>query len=184
MKHPLLLIPHDRRSPLFLLFLALTLLAMLALNATGRALSTDAAPAGIVSYEFAGDVSTANEIIDSWDETAQIYAGFNLGLDYAFLLLYSTTIAMAVLWLSASLSNRKWLLLLAITLAWGQWLAAGLDAIENFALLRMLVTQPMEPWPQIAWWCAAIKFGLVIAGLLFVVVALALRLVERNKSRG
>ena len=182
MKHPLLQIQYDRRLPLFLLFLALTLLTMLALNVSGRALTTAAAPAGIVSYEFAGDVSTAGEILDSWDETAQIYAGFNLGLDYAYLLLYSTTIAMAVLWLSVGLSNRGWLFILAITLAWGQWLAAGLDAIENYALLRMLVTQPLEPWPQIAWWCAAIKFSLVIAGLLYVIIALALRLAERFRS--
>ena len=183
MNHPLLHVQHDRRLPIFLLFLALTVLTMLALNTSGRALVTGAAPAGIISYEFAGDVSTANKIIASWDEIARIYAGFNLGLDYAYLLLYSTAIAMTIVWLSEGLSNRGWFLILAVALAWGQWLAAGLDAIENFALLRLLVTIPVEPWPQIAWWCAAIKFSLVIAGLLCVVLTLALRLVERTRSQ-
>lgn len=170
MKHPLLSIPNQRRVPLFVLFLALTLLTMLALNISGRPLITEAAPSGIVTYEFAGDTDTAAQIIDSWDEIARIHAGFNLGLDYLYLLLYSTTIAMALLWLTDCPSAGR-IAVLAVALAWGQWNAALLDAVENYALFTMLVNQPADPWPQIAWWCAAVKFGLVIAGLLVVLVA-------------
>ncbi|MGD8584860.1 MAG: hypothetical protein PVJ75_05885 [Chloroflexota bacterium] len=178
MKHPFLEIPRSRRLNLFVLFLALTLLAMMALNISGRALATDAAPSGIVSYEFSGDVASAEEIISSWDETARISAGFNLGLDYLYLLLYASTIAMALLWLTEGI-RISWLTALAVMLAWAMGLAALLDASENYALFTMLVNGPAKPWPQVAWWCAAVKFGLVIAGLLLVLIGIIVRVLRR-----
>jgi hypothetical protein len=178
MRHPLLLIPRPRRLYVFLLFFALTLSAMMALNITGRPLTNDSAPSGIVSYEFAGDVGTANEILGSWDDTARIHAGFNLGLDYLYLFLYSTTIAMALLWLTDGMRSR-WLASLAVVLAWGLWLAALLDASENYALFNMLVNGAGRPWPQVAWWCAAVKFSLVIAGLGLVLASAFLQALNR-----
>jgi hypothetical protein len=174
MKHPLLQVTPGRRLPIFALFFALTIATMIALNISGRPLTTGVAPSGIVFYEFAGDVTTAAQIIDSWDSSARIAAGFNLGLDYLYLLLYSTTIAMALLWLSDGLAIG-WLATLAITVAWLQWLAAGLDAVENYGLFRMLVDVPVDPWPQVAWWCAAVKFALVIIGLVLVLVLATIR---------
>jgi hypothetical protein len=170
MKHPWLKVPRPRRLALFGLFLVLTLAAMLALNISGRPLITSEAPAGIVSYEFAGNVAGAVRIIDSWDETARVSAGFNLGLDYLYLFLYANAIAMALLWLTEG-SPARWLTTAAAALAWGQWLAAFLDATENFALFTMLVTAPADPWPGLAWWCAAAKFALIITGLVVVLVA-------------
>lgn len=175
MKHPLLSVPQSRRLALFLLFFGLTLITMIALNVAGRPLQTGAAPSGIISYEFAGDLAGASAIIDSWDPVARVNAGFNLGLDFLYLFLYSTTIAMALLWLTEGLPWR-WL---AVALAWGQWLAALLDAGENYALLIMLVHGPADPWPQLAWWCAAVKFSLVFAGLLLVLIAAIVQGVRR-----
>ena len=67
-------------------------------------------------------------------------------------------------------------------LAWGQWLAALLDAIENGALLTMLLDVPAQPWPVVAWWCAIAKFALVLLGLLFVLVG-GVSLVVTSKRR-
>lgn len=182
MKHPLLNVTPWRRLPVFLLFLGLTFLSMLALNVSGRSLTTDDAPSGIISYEFAGDVATADQIIDSWDEQTRIAAGFNVGFDYLYLFLYSTTIAMAILWLTDRSAWPGWIVTLGVVLAWGQWLAAGLDAVENYSLLRMLLNGPTAPWPRVAYWCAAFKFGLVAAGLLYVIIALVARLVGRARQ--
>jgi hypothetical protein len=46
-------------------------------------------------------------------------------------------------------------------------LAALLDAVEDFALLRVLRGQIESPWPQVARWCAIPKFAIVIATLLY-----------------
>jgi hypothetical protein len=182
MKHPLSAIPAHRRPLLFWLSLVLTVTVMAAMNLLGAPLQTAVAPAGIVSFELAGNVSTAQAILDSWDDVAKISAGFNLGLDYLFLMLYSTTIALAILWLADSLKLTGLAWTLAGWLAWAQWLAAALDAVENGALLAMLVGEVSMPWPQVAFWTASAKFMLIALGLVYVLAALAIRLAPRPQQ--
>jgi hypothetical protein len=171
MRHPLELISPERRRPVFVLLLVLTLTVMVVLQVMGGPLKTGAAPQGIISYELAGDIPTVEMILGSWDPQTRIYAGFNLGLDYLFLVLYSATIACACAWIAGTLRSRSRPLATAgLLLAWGQWLAALLDSIENAALLVLLLGTPTAPWPPIAYWCAVIKFALVLLGLLYVLV--------------
>ncbi len=59
--------------------LALTIVLTVALQAVNAPLKTPAAPQGIVSYEFAGTITAAQSILDSWDAGAKIHAGFSLG---------------------------------------------------------------------------------------------------------
>jgi hypothetical protein len=82
---------------------------------------------------------------------------------------------MAILWLADSLKLQGRALSLAVWLAWGQWLGAALDAVENGALLIMLVGEAATPWPQVAFSTAAAKFALLGLGLLYVLAALAAR---------
>lgn len=168
MPHPLTRIPARYRPPLFAFFLVLTLIVMVALNILGAPLQTAAAPAGIISYEFSGDTEGANAILNSWDNPTKQYAALNLGLDYLFMPAYATAIALAVIWVGQAIGGR--IHAFAIWLAWGQWLAALLDATENIALLKMLLDTTAAPWPQLAYWCAAVKFVLVLLGLLFVLI--------------
>jgi len=161
-------IPPAKRLWVFLPLLVLTLLLMIVLNVVGAPLSTDAATNGIVSFELAGSVSQAHRIIDSWDNATRIRAAFSLGLDFLFLVAYSTTIALACAWAAGVIRARGWPLASAgILLAWGQWLAALLDAVENTALVIILFGSVTEPWPQIARWCAVFKFVLVLSGLVY-----------------
>jgi hypothetical protein len=107
MGHPLRNIPPDRRRMIFIVLLLFTMLVMLLLNVTGQPLISDPAPKGIISYELAGNEETARKILESWDGLAKIYAGFNLGFDYLFLLLYSTTIAFSIIWLIDLLKLKR-----------------------------------------------------------------------------
>ena len=169
MRHPLESIPAGRRRPLFALLLILTLVVMGVLQSVDGPLRSEVAPQGIVSFELAGDVAAAREILDSWGSQARAHAGFSLGFYFLFLALYSTTIACACAWISAALRDSvRPLALLGLLLAWGQWLAALLDAIEHTALLITLSDVPTSPWPQIAQGCATIKFSLVLLGLSYV----------------
>ncbi|MCI0574786.1 MAG: hypothetical protein L0332_28030 [Chloroflexi bacterium] len=178
-QHPLTLIPAAGRRTIFWLLLLATLAVMAALNVLGGPLRTAAAPAGIVSYELAGDVTAAQAILDSWDSLTRVYAGFNLGLDYLFLPLYGTTIALGCLWAADALRLAGRKRAAVVWLAWGQWLAAGLDAVENAALLKMLLDAPADPWPVIAWGTAGLKFLLVTVGILLVSGAAVYRAVRR-----
>jgi hypothetical protein len=168
MNHPLAAIAAVYRPKALVALVVATGLLILALNVFGAPLRTGVAPAGIISFEFAGDPETAQRIVDSWSPTARIWAGFNLGLDYLFMIVYSTTIALGIVWITQDRSSARRIGWLALVLAWGQWLAAGLDGVENAALMTSLVRPPVAPFPQIAWWSAALKFALVAAGILYV----------------
>ncbi|MCP4538927.1 MAG: hypothetical protein GY832_17470 [Chloroflexi bacterium] len=118
-----------------------------------------------------GDISTAQAILDSWDLQARVHAGFSLGFDFLFLVLYSITIGCACAWVSGGLRDTTWpLASFGLLLAWGQWLAALLDGIENTGLWITLSNGPSAVWLQIAWWCAALKFTLVFVGLIYAIL--------------
>jgi hypothetical protein len=158
--------PMQRR--LFVPLVAAALLVMAALSLLDGRLRTEAAPLGIVSFELAGDVQAAAAMVTAWDVEARVAAGFSLGLDYLFLLLYPASIALACVLVARRLRGL-WPALAAAGawLAWAQLAAGLLDAVENYALLRLLLAPPEAPWPAVAWACAVPKFALVALGLLY-----------------
>jgi len=93
MKHPLQAIPQERRLPISLTLLALTVGLSTILSWTLRKERY-----GIVALEMAGDERKAREVIGSWGEGARSRALFNVHLDYLFLVAYSTTIGLVCLW--------------------------------------------------------------------------------------
>lgn len=149
-----------------------TLVVMVAMALLDQPIKNARARLGIVSFELAGDVPTAQAIVDSWDARARSVAGVGLGLDYLFMLAYSTTLALACLWATARFGRRgSALAAIGVPLAVGQWLAALCDAVENFALIRILVDGARDPWPGVAWWAAIPKFVLVALGITYVATA-------------
>jgi hypothetical protein len=186
MHHPFEYIPPEWRKKLFWLGLFASLALMIVLNLVGAPLTTAPAPYGIVSYELAGSVSQSQAILESWDQQAQMSAAFSLGLDYLFMAAYSTAIGLGCLWAADTLRRRGWpLSQLGVPLAWGQWLAAMFDGIENLALTRFLFGGVVSPWPELARWCALLKFALIFAGLVYAflgwVVHLSTRLTPDGK---
>lgn len=169
MKHPLARLGSQQRKRWFWGWLGPTLVVMLVLQIVGTPLQTPMAPRGIISYEFAGTTERAAAILAGWDENARLHAGFSLGLDYLFMPLYAMTIALGCLW-AAERWRRRPLTALGTLLAWGVWLAAVFDVVENLALWRLLSGTQTDPWPGIAWWCALLKFALVGGGLVYILV--------------
>jgi hypothetical protein len=161
----------ELRNKLFLPFLILTLLTMVALNLLGKPLTTDEAPLGIISYEFAGSVNQATSVLDSWYEDAKNMAALSLGLDFLFIFLYAPTIAMACVWSGEVLSDRSlFLAKMGIPLAWGTLLAGLLDMVENISLIILLLNGVMNPWPTIAAWSATLKFLFIALGLIYSII--------------
>lgn len=143
---------------------------MLVFGVIGDPLNTPEAPAGIISYEFAGNMAQVDLILESWDAYTRQFAAFALGLDYLYMPAYAVTISLACLWAGRWLSKLAWPFhKLSAWFAWGVWFAAGLDAIENFALAVLLFGFAREPWPQVAAISASFKFGFLIIGLLYFV---------------
>ncbi len=178
--HPLEGLLENKPKVYFFLFICFTMLIEIVLVLSGANLRTTAAPLGIISYELALDIEKAQFIVNSWDKNATISASFNIGLDYLFLILYSTTIAFACIWLANLLENIRFAKI-AYLVAWLQWFAAFLDVIENTALYFFLQSPTQAFLPPIAFWCAVFKFLLVGIGLLCSILGLAFLLYKKIK---
>lgn len=164
MRHPLEFIPAASRRPLFYFFFALTVILFSVFGILDVPLKTAAAPNGVVSYELAGTFENSQTILSSWDEHARQYAAFGLGLDYLFMPAYALALSLGLL--LAGMEKPKTYQTLTSWLGWGALAAAVFDAVENFALWKILIGDGMTFLPQIAAFCAAVKFGFLIGGLL------------------
>lgn len=184
MVHPLQrLAPPAQKRALFILAVV-TLAVMAVFRIIDRPLQTAAAPSGIVSFELAGTLAAAQAMIASWDRQAQLLAAFGLGLDYLFMPLYATAIALAcVVAAGGPLRGQRLLVAVGLLLAWGLWLAALLDAVENYALLRVLLGSEVDAWPAIARGCASLKFLLILAGLAYALLGGVIYFTKALRSR-
>jgi hypothetical protein len=175
-RHPLARIPLPvaRRVFVALLLATLTLVGVMARVGSPMTTSPEGdAPLGIVSLEQAGDPVVANRILKAWDAQARMAAAFSIGLDFLFLFAYSTTVAMACAWCAERFPRNSLNFKAGVVLAWLQWLAAALDALENVALYFVLFDRPASPWPQLAARCASLKFLIISVGVGFCLYSVA-----------
>lgn len=159
MSHPLERLKPTLQKRLFIPLLILTILMMVIMNIIGSPLNTPIAPSGIVSFELAFSPTQAQQIILSWDAPAQLRAAFLQGLDFLFPLVYSVALGLGCILTSSVLAVRgKPFSKIGAPLAWGLWIAALCDYLENIALVVLLFGRVASPYPEIAGLCAVIKF--------------------------
>ena len=163
---PLDFIPALKRLPLFWLFFGLTLAFFAVFSWLDQPLRTPAAPSGIVSYELAGSPEAANAMLASWDESARLSAAFGLGFDFLFMPVYATALGLSVLIAAGRRQGGDWSALGKV-LGWGAYLATVFDTVENLSLFHILLHGAVSPMPQLAFWCALVKFALLLAGIVY-----------------
>lgn len=146
---------------------------------TGISLRTDQAPQGILSFEFAGSLDAARLMLDSWKGMAMRYAGLNLAFDYPFMLGYGLFLA-SLTELVRRKARAGVLQNIGRFFVMGMLLAALLDAIENVALIRLYLGVESNVMAQLAYWCAGVKFALILLGLAYMAITLVIRLVGRK----
>ena len=170
LRHPFGWLAEPKQGRALTLLIVITLAVMAALLAIGKPLKTSAAPAGIVSFEFAGEPAAARQMMQSWGPRGQIYAGLSLGLDFLFLVTYASAIALGCV--VCARVFQPWsggLATLGAILAWAQIPAALCDAVENIALIQVLLGSQAPIWPTVAYGCAIPKFAIVALGLTYLV---------------
>ena len=157
--------PHQRGWT-FVSLLMLTLLVGIGLGEYDQALQNDTAPNGVISFELARTTERAEAIITSWQD-AWHEAWAITWLDYPWMPMYATTLA-----LGCAMAGMAWgrtrpgLVPVFAVIAWAQFAAIPLDAIENAAMAWMLHHQSgAQPAPFIAWAMAVPKFAIVFVGI-------------------
>jgi hypothetical protein len=184
MQHPLEFIPAEYRKRIFFTLFTLTFSLFAVFRVLDQPLRTPAAPNGIVSFEFAGNVQNAHAITVSWRQMSLllssvagqsnpdivnvpfVFAAFGLGLDYLFMPIYSFALGFGTLY--AMGRHAGWFRSLGAVAGYGAFAAALFDAAENYALFQILLNKIYSPYPEIAYYCASLKFLLLTFGLLYI----------------
>lgn len=182
-RHPFRWLAETKQPRAFAVLVPFTLALAAIMLFLDRPLRTPIASQGIVSYELAGTLPRAREILTSWGERGRLYAGVGLGLDYLYLLTYSGTLALGCWLVVRRRAEQSRLRRLGILLAWAMFAAAACDAIENFGLIRTLLGSANALWPALARVCALVKFALVGVGLGFVLVGGLANWLTRRSAR-
>jgi hypothetical protein len=165
---PFLWLSPEARKRLWFGSLVVSAVSILAIKVLDASLVTDAAPSGIISFEFAGSMTRAQQILSSWGADAKVRGALSLGIDYLFLISYALFISIACAYIANRLMIRRlFLARVGFLLGWAQFIAAMMDTIENAALIRLLLGSQQEFYPWVAWGCAGIKFTLVGSGLAY-----------------
>ena len=168
MRHPLEFVNVDKRKPIFITFLFLTLILFSIFRVLDKPLKTEYAPNGIVSFELAGSPQNAAHIVLTWSEQAFVNASFGLGIDYLFMPIYALALAFGTL-LAAS-RHGGWFESLGAVAGYAAFAAPLFDAVENFSLFQILSGAFSSSYPAIAAICATLKFLLLVFGILYAVV--------------
>jgi hypothetical protein len=166
--HPFSWIRQGAQKWVFLLLAPLSYLYPSWMGRLCPGLFNRTAPYGIVSFELARTAERAQAIVDSWSDRARASALLSLGLDYLYLVIYPAAIALGAVLVARRLAPRwRFGARFGFLIAWAVVLAGLFDAVENYALIRILQTADLAHWPGLAYHCAVAKFGLVVVGLFY-----------------
>ena len=171
MNQPFQGIADSRLKWLFIISLVVTLILFQIMNILNHPLKNDTATLGIISFEFAGNISSAQEIIQSWKKVEEVITGISLGFDYLFLASYAFTICLGCVFVTGSFYwQSKKLKNFGVILAYAQFGAAILDSIENYALIKIFLGTQQNLYAVLAYWCALSKFVIVLIGIGYLIV--------------
>ena len=146
----------------------------------------DMGDVGIIEFELARTSEQASEYYGELGESGRDAAEDSLYLDYPYLILYALFYGFACLVVAARAEERGMARLAGWgrPLAWGSAIAAACDAAENLALLRVLDGHTDQPWPGLAFTFASVKFLLLTAATIYIVVGFLLTLRASKEPSG
>lgn len=180
MRHPFQGIPFGIASIVLALLVAIAVLIAWYLSKIGEPLTIpEIAPQGIVSLEFALTAEKAKKVVEAWSKGNVLDGAIKLQwVDFLFMLAYSTALSLACIWSTKLLSgfDLRWLGA-GIILAWGQWVAAMFDAIENLCLFPFLYGMGKDGvlLAFVAAVSAGLKFVLIGLGIIYFLISVGIK---------
>lgn len=137
-------------------------------------------PSGILALEFANTPEKLGYVLSFWNKsTVQL----NIYLDFLFIVAYTWFFVVASA-ISAIKWQWSWMQLfgkMCIRLA---FLAGILDIVENILMLQSVSGYYNSYSLHLTWYCAAIKFGIVILILSYILITAITSLFNRKNSNG
>ncbi len=143
-----------------------TIATVVALGRHGAILKTEGGHR-IVALELAPTKAKAQKVVDDWKKAGLVeHALEDIRFDYAFIALYSTTLALLAFIGAQVLTGA--LARVGPALGWSMWAAGALDVVENVGMtIELRGTPAIAPLVCAA---SAVKWLLVIIGFLYALV--------------
>lgn len=142
----------------------------------GNDLIQSVTPSGILALEFANTPEQLNYVLSFWNkETVRI----NIWIDFLFIIAYTWFFVLAIAQ-TASIWEQRVMVQFGATGIRLAFLAAMLDITENILMLQSINGHYTTSSLQLTWYCAAIKFAIVIVLLLYILLTIAFSLFKRN----
>ncbi|MDP3360194.1 MAG: hypothetical protein Q8S41_12695 [Lutibacter sp.] len=138
------------------------------------------APSGIISFEFAKELSKSEAILNSWNTLAKTSAGMSMGFDFLFLIIYALFFALLIHKINERLWKGLKIHTVGVLLIWCIFLAAFFDMVENVALIKLLLGDLQQKWVSVAFYFAISKFFLLAIGFIFIIVSLIFLLLKNK----
>jgi hypothetical protein len=141
---------------------------------------------GPLDLQFMRTPEQAREYIALLGPDGVDAARIGLYLDFPYLVVYALALSAACIVLAARAAEQGHTNLAAAgrRIAWLAPVVAGLDAIENIAILLVLGVSVEQPWPAIAFGFAVVKWVLAAVVIGYLVVALVLTMRRRAETTG
>lgn len=136
--------------------------------------------------QFAWNEIQASKILEKWSDADKRAVRLNLALDFVFVVIYVTCLAVACALAADALSAAGWPGggRMGHIFAGAIVVAGLLDAVENSAQLLMLAGLKTQPWPALASACASVKFFLAAVTVLYALYGGAAFVCHYLESRG
>jgi len=131
-----------------------------------KALTNESCPNGIVSFELAKTPQQTQKVLNSWNTNAKIHAGLSLGIDYLFIFLYSGLLILLYLITITNLKQQNLLIKTGWFFIFLIILAALSDAVENYALINLLLDNFNVFYIKLAYISAITKFFLLTISII------------------
>lgn len=159
-----------------LLSTVFSIIMIIVLRWQGKELMQPSTPSGILALEFANTPEKLQVVLNAWNkETVQN----NILLDFLFIIAYTWFFVVGVATSTTQWMNR-FMQQFGATGIRMAFLAGILDITENILMLQSIYGHYTASSLQLTWYCAAIKFLIVIILLLFMILTAVTRLLKRN----
>jgi hypothetical protein len=148
------------RAPFWLLLLMVILIFIM------QVLSP---PPSIVPFEFASTFEEAEAWLRKWGYTGQRQAIIQTYVDFLFLMVYATTLALFCFRLARE--QEDFYRSISLFLGWSMFVAGLLDAIENVAMLQTLYGNQSDFFPLLSSYTALGKFLIIGIGFIYLTLS-------------
>ncbi len=182
LKSPFLKLSKSSEKSITLILLTLLIICMISIRYFDAFLINTICENGIVSFELAKDLDSIKAILNSWNEQAKIAASLSMGFDFLFLIVYASFMALLIHKLNERFWKNKPFYKIGTLLIWTTFLAALFDAIENIALIRLLLGDLQQQWASVAYYFAVLKFITLLIGILYIIINFGLLLTRKSSN--